>query len=201
MGNVAKKITQIGPSEQDFEQKEPSEPWLRQKGEPAKLYLWFKRYLDLGPKRSLRKALADEPSAQKATKGDKNQAESKKGLSNVSIPGSWSRASKVWNWVERAKAYDLHQVEKQAIRIREMATTVPHASKAYRILQLDYLARLLKDQIKQGLELKWCLAITARYQSIMQQIAREMEGLDGATLDACDAAALDVIKQEMAKSK
>jgi hypothetical protein len=81
------------------------------------------------------------------------------------------------------------------------AIGAPHASKAYRIIRLDYLARLLKDQIKPGVELKWCLAITARYQSIMQQIAREMEGLDCATLVACDAAALAAIKQEMAEGK
>ena len=45
MADVAKKITQIGTSNHVSEQNEPEEPWLRQKGEPAKLYLWFKRYL------------------------------------------------------------------------------------------------------------------------------------------------------------
>src|SRR5436190_7438208 len=95
MADVAKNITQIGTPEQVSEQNHPSEPWLRQKGEPALWYMRFKRYLDLGSKRSLRKALAAEPDTTQAAKGDKKQPESKKNLSDVSVPGAWSRASKV----------------------------------------------------------------------------------------------------------
>jgi len=87
MPNVAKNITQIGPPEQDLSPKPDEKPWLRQKHEPAAWYMRFKRYLDMGPKRSLRKALADEPGTQKATKSTKK-------LSDVSVPGAWKRASR-----------------------------------------------------------------------------------------------------------
>lgn len=154
----------------------------------------FKRYLDMGSKRSLRAVVAGESGTQVNTKEGKK-------LSDVSVPRAWRRASKLWRWVERAECYDLGQTENQAARIRKMVVDAPYASKAYRILRLDYLARLLIDQIKSGMDAKLCLAITARYQSIVQQIAREMEGLDGATLEACDAAALATIKQEMTEGK
>jgi hypothetical protein len=174
MPDIAKKIAQIGAPEQDFGQNEPEFPWLRKKNEPANWYMRFKRYLDLGPKRSLRKALATEPMEQKATKGDTKQSEPKK-LSDVSIPGSWSRASKMWNWEARAAAYDFAQTEKQAATIRKTVVNSAYASKAYRILKLDYLARLLLDQIQGGMNVNTCLAVTARYQSVLHDIAKEME--------------------------
>jgi hypothetical protein len=190
MAETAKKITNLRPPEQDLGQNDPSEPWLRQKNEPAVWYMRFKRYLDMGSKRSLRAVLADEAGTQVNTKEGKK-------LSDVSVPRPWRRASKLWRWVERAAAYDLAQVEKQAVRIREMAGTVPHASKAYRIMQLDYLARLLKDNIKPGIELRWCLALTARYQSVMSDLAREMEGIDEETLQMCDASAMHSVLKEV----
>jgi len=196
MTESAKKITQIGTPEQDFEQNEPLEPWLRQKNEPAAWYMRFKRYLDLGPKRSLRKALAAEPMAQKATKGDKNQSEPKKNISDVSVPGAWSRASKVWQWQERAAAYDLAQIEKQASQARKMVSSAPYASRAYRVIKLDYLARVLMMQVKPWNELKWCLVVTSRLQSIMDDSTKEMQGLDGITLEMCDASAMLTIRQE-----
>src|SRR5205807_2456143 len=134
MADVAKNITQIGTQEQVSEQKQPSEPWLRQKGEPALWYMRFKRYLDMSTKRSLRAVVASEPGTQKATKG------TEKKLSDVSVPGSWKRASKVWNWVERATAYEVAQTEKQAAHIRQVVTRLPFASKAYRIIELNQMA-------------------------------------------------------------
>src|SRR5213078_24692 len=110
-------------SEQDFEQKEPEKPWLRQKNEPAAWYMRFKRYLDLGPKRSLRKAVVGEPDTQKATKGPEKNQETKK-VSDVSVSGAWKRASKVWRWVERAQAYDLAEQAKDATRMREYARAI-----------------------------------------------------------------------------
>jgi len=196
MTGTAKNITNLRPPEQDFEQNQPLEPWLRQRSEPAAWYMRFKRYLDMGSKRSLRAVLADEASTQVDTRETAKSQEVKK-LSDVSVPRPWRRASKLWRWVERAAAYDLAQVEKQAVRIRELATTTPHASKAYRIMQLDYLARLLKDNIKPGMELRWCLALTARYQSIMQQIEHEMEGIDEETLQMCDASAMHSVRKEI----
>ena len=103
----------------------------------------FQIYLNLGPKRSLRKALAGEPDSQKATEGTKRNQEAKK-LSDMSISGAWKRASKVWNWVERAKAYDLAQVNKDAKRIREFGSWSNSSSRAYRLVQLNYCASVLQ---------------------------------------------------------
>jgi hypothetical protein len=79
---TAKNITNLRAPEQDFEQNQPIEPWLRQKNEPADWFMRFKRYLDLGPKRSLRAVVASDSGPQKATKGTGK-------LSDVSVPGSW----------------------------------------------------------------------------------------------------------------
>ena len=194
MGNVAKNITNLRTPEQEIEQNQAIEPWLRQKGEPAAWYLRFKRYLDLGPKRSLRKALASEPDTQKATKSTGK-------LSDVSVPGAWKRASKVWRWIDRAAAYDLAEQSRNAGYIRETAVKSRFASKAYRIIQLDWLARHLKWQIMEYGTRVDGHATIARLQSIMRDLAREMEGVDEATLAMCDAAALEAIKKELAEDK
>jgi hypothetical protein len=197
MKNTASFEPKMLHPEQVSAEKADEKPWLRQRNEPAIWYMRFKRYLDLGPKRSLRKAIADEPDTQKVAKGVKKQVEAKKSLSDVSVPGAWSRASKTWRWVERAEAYDLDQVAKQASQIRGMVSSAPYTSKAYRILKLDFVARLLRDQLKAGMTLDTCLAVTARYQSVLQQIAKEMQGLDEATLQVCDASAMLTIRQEL----
>jgi hypothetical protein len=199
MKNTASFEPKMLHPEQVSEQNADEKPWLRQRNEPAIWFMRFKRYLDLGPKRSLRKAVVDEPDTQKVVKGVKKQAEAKKSLSDVSVPGAWSRASKTWRWVERAEAYDLDQIVKQASQIRSMVSSAPYTSKAYRIINLDYVARLLRDQLKLKAKMALVdyLAITARYQSVMQQIAKEMQGLDEATLQVCDASAMLTIRQEL----
>src|SRR5436305_9812 len=93
---MTKNITNLRPPEQVFEQNTPVEPWMRQKNEPAVWYMRFKRYLDKGSKRSLRAVVASESGTQKATKSTVKSQETKK-LSDVSVPGSWKRASKVVN--------------------------------------------------------------------------------------------------------
>jgi len=186
MNNTARFEPQLLHPEQVSEQKQPEKPWLRQKNEPALWFMRFKNYLNLGPKRSLRAAFAAEPTAKKATKS----LEGKK-LSEVSVPGAWKRAVKVWNWKERCEAYDLHEQEIYAQCIRRQASECLYASKAYRILELNNLATLLRAQIKTGMDLKEYLAVTARLQSVMRDIALEMEELNGTTKTSieCDAAA------------
>jgi hypothetical protein len=187
--------------EQVSSQIEQEQPWLRQRNEPAIWYMRFQRYLNLGPKRSLRKALAAETVTHQETKSNEKQPEPKKNLSNVSVPGAWSRASKVWNWSERAAAYDLAEQEKQAAQMRALAIGVPHASKPYRIQRLDYLARVILEQIKPGIQMRWCLAAIAAYQSLMRDIAKELGDMDEATMRECDAAAMATMRQEIAEHK
>jgi predicted secreted protein len=203
MTEAAKNITNLRPPEQDFWQNTPSEPWLRQKSEPATWYMRFKRYLDLGPKRSLRKALADEPETQKATKGTGKKQETKN-LSDVSVPGAWKRASKLWRWVERAEAYDLAQMEKQAGYIRQVVKQHPFASKAYRIIQLCCTANALLEYAKQGMSLEESVAYAKTMQSLIKDIEHAMEGMDETTLIMADAAAykyfVDLADKQRAKS-
>ena len=73
MAEAANNILQFSNQEQVSQQKQPENTWLRQKSEPALWYMRFRRYLDLGPKRSLRAAIAAEPSTQKATKAVEKQ--------------------------------------------------------------------------------------------------------------------------------
>lgn len=185
--------------EQVSEQKAPEKPWLRQKHEPALWYMRFKRYLEMGPKRSLRKAVAGEPDAQKATKGTSKKSESKN-LADVSVPGAWKRASKVWQWVERAQAYDLSQQAKDAVKIREFAGEQAFSSRAYRLVQLNYAAKCLKlileswKSVTHG-EMKEYLTVIARYQSVLRDIETSMQGFDVAN-DVIDAAAWDEMLKE-----
>jgi len=197
MKNTASFEPKMLRPEQESLPKTDERPWVRQRNEPALWYMRFQRYLDMGPKRSLRAVVVAEPDTQKATKGSPKQVETKKKLSDVSVPGAWKRASKVWHWVERAEAYDLDQMKIQAAGIRQVASHAPHASKAYRVLKLDYLARILQEWIKPGTmvgsdERKDFLAIIARYQSILRDMRDEMEGL-GVTMDSVDAAAFDTV--------
>mgnify|MGYP001060969943 CR=1 FL=1 len=62
-----------------------NQPWERLKGESSKAYHAFCIYRDLGPDRSIDKAMAQA--------GKKNRR-------------TWADWSRTFNWVERAQAYD-----------------------------------------------------------------------------------------------
>jgi hypothetical protein len=191
MAEPAKNITNLRPAQQEIVQSKQLEPWLRQKNEPALWYMRFKRYLDMGPKRSLRALVIAEPSTQKATR---KQPEKK--MSDVSVPGAWKRASKMWRWVERAEAYDLYQQSRYAQAIRETANELPYSSCAYRIMTLNSIAANLEAQIKPRMDMNIYMSIIARLQSIMRDIATEMSKLDGVTQEACDAGAARYSEKE-----
>jgi hypothetical protein len=147
-----------------------------------------KRYLDLGPKRSLRKALADEPDTKGATKEAKKSPEAKK-LSDVSVPGAWSRAAKVWNWKERAKAYDDAQIEKQAAFVRETVVHQPFASRSYRIIYLCGMAEAMDKVSTHGFTLEENINYIKTMQSLFKDIEHLMEEMDETTLMTADASA------------
>lgn len=200
-------------SEQALPPNSQEKPWLRQKNEPANWYMRFKCYLDLGPKRSLRAVVASDPVSQKATKSNAKQQKNEsqkstaevKSISEVSVPGAWSRAAKVWNWKERAQAYDLAEQEKEAQKIRKMANTLPHASKSYRIIKLDYLARLLEGLLEpenlKGHNAKDIIPLIVRYQSVLRDIEQETQGLDRVTQDACDNSAMIAVREHIIEHK
>ena len=70
-------------------------PWDQLLDEPITAYRRFLVYRNLGPGRTLEKAY-------RATKGNKGQQESP--------PGSWTRNTTQYNWVERATAWDIEQM-------------------------------------------------------------------------------------------
>ncbi len=123
----------------------------------------------------------------------------------MSIPGAWKRASKVWNWVERAKAYDLAQVNKDAKRIREFASCEQFSSRAYRLIQLNYCASVLQ-KIFESIgtvpldNMRGFLALIARYQSVMHDIDTLMQGLD-VDSDSVDAHAMYKLEEESIEHK
>jgi hypothetical protein len=177
--------------EQVSEQQEPEKPWLRQQNEPAKWFMRFKIYKDLGPKRTMQAAIDADTGKEKQEKAQ---------TKSVSIPGSWSRAAKVWNWKARAQAYDLAEQAKDAVMIREFAGRQAFSSRAYRLVQLNYTAKCLKLILESWKavphdQTKDYLSIVARYQSVLRDIETSMQGLDVAN-DTIDAAAWDKLCKE-----
>jgi hypothetical protein len=199
MADVAKKITQIGPSEQVSEENQPEKPWERMKNEPALWYMRFQVYLKMGSKRSLQAALTKEPDTQEAPKGTKKPKE-KNGLSDVSIsvPGSWKRACKLWNWVGRAEAYDQHIQDTQALVVRKAACSQEYSSRAWRVMELNNLATILKNNLKACNDVKDLNILVGRIQSIFHDISEEMAKL-GMENEA-DAEVMTTFIKQRAKS-
>jgi hypothetical protein len=178
---------------QDFEQKSDEKPWERKKNEPANWYMRFQIYLKLGTKRSLQAAFVSEPDTKKAPIGTQKH-QGTKNLVDVSVPGSWKRASKLWNWVERARAHDLHMQELHAQVMRITASNYEYSSRAKRLIELNNLVTGLKKSIRQGIEIKDHIAIVARIQSVFHDIDAEMGKL-GMQNEADAAALMTFLKQ------
>jgi hypothetical protein len=199
MTDPAKNITNLYPDTQVSPEKTDEKPWQRQQNEPAKWFMRFNIYLDLGPKRTMQAAIDAEPTANGKPRQIKQPVPGKP--QKVSIPGSWSRAAKIWRWKERSEAYDLAIQKEYASFIRKSANECIYASKAYRIKELNNLAQYLKDTIKAGMDTKDLVAIIARLQSVMRDISLEMQGLDGVTTEECDAAALQTMVEYSLKKR
>lgn len=184
MTKAANNIIQFSSSEQVSEQKSDDKPWLRQKNEPATSYMHFRIYLDMGRSRSLRKALAVDRGIELATIGDKE-------LRKIHLPGSWSRAAKIWRWKERAEAYDLSEIESQSAILKTIVGQMYFCSPAYRICELHSIAIALQEHLNRGsVPTKTYLALSARLQSVLKDIAAELANLSIETTHA-DARGLE----------
>lgn len=85
---------------------EPPHPWLQLEGEPAAAYARFLAYRNLGPARSVVEAarsIGDDP------KGTKRHRPAS---------GSWKANCQHYRWVERAQAWDLHQLHEVAEHVQ-----------------------------------------------------------------------------------
>src|SRR2546430_15915682 len=110
----------------------PQQPWEQLEGESRLWHNRFLRFLQLGFNRTVLLALEQERREfqlqGQAPKGTDNEAsDQKRGQSvgkarvknqpfevlkpaPVQVPGSWKRASVRFQWVERARCWDSHQV-------------------------------------------------------------------------------------------
>jgi hypothetical protein len=171
-------------AEQVSEPKQDEKPWLRQKNEPALWFMRFKRYLDMGSKRTLRAVVVSEPQDEKAKKGNKNQAKKSEGvtLSLLSVPGAWSRAAKVWNWKGRAEAYDSYLID--GVVERHLGKIFDGASLGLHRIELlkSMLQSLQKiyDANYAKMSLDQVHKIMAHMQSILKDIREEMTQYDEA---------------------
>lgn len=167
-------------------------PWLRQSGEST---LWFNRftvYLELGPKRSLRAAVAKERASirlvkepQKApVKGSraKKAAEVQPVVIPAEVPGSWKQASRSWRWVERCKAFDEWQTARLVdIMYRKMQLS--YANKIERVMALDQLAKNVLENLNKALARGGMgnadyIALIGQVQALFRDLARETHALD-----------------------
>lgn len=87
----------------------PAEPWAQLPGEPDEAYARFLLYRNIGPGRSQQAAYdtylltfrnAGPPPAGKSAK-------------KPQVPGHWNDDSAKYRWVDRATAWDIHQLQHQ----------------------------------------------------------------------------------------
>lgn len=158
----------------------------RQKNEPAHWFQRFQRYMLMGRERSL---IAVWQQEKEADKGDETILQNLDvslfpPASIPSLPGNWSRTSKVWHWVERAKEYDADRLRDwQEDVIQKLATECKFVQKEYRILTLDALAEALfeigtktnSEAPGKPLALRDKLFCFKLLRDVLGDIAREME--------------------------
>jgi hypothetical protein len=84
------------------------QPWERQPGEPNRWYDRFERFRLAGPGRSLLGAV----NAERAARGTRP---------TTSVPHTWAKNAKRWQWRERAEAWDEHErVQARAAHAQEV---------------------------------------------------------------------------------
>jgi hypothetical protein len=188
MPETARKEQDIARFQPEIAQVEQQKPWERQKSEPARWFLRFQIYRNLGPKRSLRATIAAETEAGQETKSNrkKQQTNTSQNLSDVSVPGSWSRAAKVWNWRERAASWDQDRLIEQGKRFQQSVGNCEYASRVGRIQVLNKIILSYIPELNKPMDLKLHMETVKLVQSLMKQIADEMSefsALDTTELD------------------
>ena len=146
-------------------------------GEPSLWWRRFQSYRDIGPKRSLQKTFEKER-AKLVLLGTKE--ENPKQV----VPGSWKLASKTWNWVARARAWDEWCVD-AVTEIRLISVLDGLALKTNRIHCLKTIAETMCNDFNlnynhNNLSLEQECAMIARIQSLFKDIREEMETFDDA---------------------
>src|SRR6266566_7270225 len=173
----------------------------RMEGEPL---LWWNRfvlYRNLGPKRSLQKAVERERHkavALKSTETAENEGVSPKRATKrakvsktaahlqevprekgIVVPGSWKAASGRWNWVARARAWDEFIVDMTVAKNYDLLIA-DYAQKSRRVFVLNELLKVVIRRLNEsaGMTHEQVNFWIARAQSLMHDLRDEMATLD-----------------------
>ncbi len=93
-------------------------PWEKQDWETARAYGMFEFYRDLGPNRSLRRAIKEFKDFYDRDVGPGGEAVVKVKVPSTSAVGKWAIR---YNWASRAEQFDVWIVETRDQQMREMA--------------------------------------------------------------------------------
>lgn len=203
MGEALKKYSDTAAPSSEIASPAPLQDdkklWKRQEGESVMWFNRFRRYLALGPKRSLKAAVEEERSQVKALKSTKEgqsekrtegKARAKRGQAAqiapvaplpVQVPGSWKAASVTWRWVERARAWDNHAVDFSVNKYIERFLEEGFALASQRVKQLNTLASALLanyDANSHKMSFEQDCLYMGRIQSILRDIREEMKTYD-----------------------
>lgn len=159
---------------------------------PDEKPLWFSRYClyrDLGPKRSLRAAIAKEqerftllPPEQAATESHEKPLEKKP----VHVSGSWKQASVTFCWKERCKLFDQAIIQTLSQdRLNEMGKSM--ANQFARVEQLGTMAAMVHKYImdvrnRRLMDHKEAIAYMRLLRDLVKDIRVEMRGIDDQAL-------------------
>jgi hypothetical protein len=169
------------------------DPLMRLSDESPRWYLRYRNFALMGHTRSINAVWEAERKASGKPIRDKQQK------TKTTVGPEWYNAAKRYKWKERAKAYDRAQDEHKAHLMREIAQRCAYTSRPFRLVQLNVMLDGLARVVEAGCEAHLYLAVCKQMQSLMQDIANEVQAW-GITIDASsDAAALDAYQAKQAR--
>lgn len=158
--------------------------WERQKGEPARYFLLFKRYCAMGRKRSLQALWNQERGVQAGTKSrdEKNggvDTLSTPPVESVSMSGALKRAAAQWKWKERAQAWDIDQLQAREQRLQEyLDYDAEFIKRADRLSLLDVavgsIVKWIHNEALMEQDPRYFQWAVKQIQSLLRDIRREM---------------------------
>lgn len=157
----------------------PKKPWERLPGEPARWFMLFKIYCQMGRGRSLQAVWEQEHQAKRGKRQHGEPSDAQTHLRKSSVSGAWTRAFTQWKWHERAEEWDNFQREE---RNKKLLAFLDHEaeyiSKAQRLNALDtVMCGLMKTTLESPVtaeSYKNYLAIMRVILATLREIRREM---------------------------
>ena len=162
--------------------------WQRMENEPARWFMLFRNYCQMGRTRTLQAVAEQEREAKRAKKGTQHESGqegeslSSAPVKSVSISGALNRASKQWRWRSRAAEWD--EFVRQEVR-REMLSQLDHGAQYVLASQrLDMLDTLLRNLVRITLEDTWAgdpklwLAMHRQALAACREIRRVLKEID-----------------------